>query len=78
MKRRKQQQQAIVAMVRSRPLPIHAPPILLDDPAIDFKKKNFTTKLTKATKKGRKIQLFQTLTSLHFFVRFVSSWFYFS
>jgi hypothetical protein len=45
--------------------------------SIEVKKKNFTTKSTKSTKKERETQSFRAFASLHLFVFFVSSWFYF-
>jgi hypothetical protein len=44
--------------------------------AIAVKKKNFTTKSTKTTKRERKTYSFQAFVPLAFFVFFVSSWFY--
>jgi hypothetical protein len=43
--------------------------------SIEVKKKNFTTKSTKSTKRGGKACSFQALARLPFFVFFVSSWF---
>ncbi len=45
--------------------------------AIESKKKNFTTKNTKSTKRERKKHFFQAFAPCCFFVFFVSSWFYF-
>jgi ATP-dependent Zn protease len=47
------------------------------DAAIEVKKKNFTTKITKTTKKEQKPSFVQVFATLYLFVLFVSSWFYF-